>query len=303
MTGTSTSPASPGSAHPDVPEGESPPLVVDGVTVRFGGVTALNDVSFTVAPGTIHALIGPNGAGKSTCFNVISGVYRCEAGRIRLGDVDITGIRPHKLSGMGLGRAFQSLALSPHSTVLDNVMLGRHARTRSGFLGSGLRMPWVTKEQRRHAERAVDICEFVGIGHALHKPVGALPYGDAKRVDIARALATEPRVLMLDEPAAGMNAAETAVISQTIRDVRAGLGISVLLVEHDMGLVMGIADRITVLDFGSVVADGPPAQVRSDPDVIRAYLGAEDIDSDPQPPSEADQDDAGSNRKDQEAAR
>ena len=303
MTGNQTSPATPGSADPDVAEADSLALVVEGVTVRFGGVTALNDVSFTVAPGTIHALIGPNGAGKSTCFNVISGVYRCESGRIRLGDVDITGIRPHKLSGMGLGRAFQSLALSPHSTVLDNVMLGRHALTRSGFLGSGLRMPWATKEQRRHAERAVEICEFVGIGHSLHKPVGALPYGDAKRVDIARALATEPRVLMLDEPAAGLNAAETAVISQTIRDVRAGLGISVLLVEHDMGLVMGIADRITVLDFGSVVADGPPAQVRSDPDVIRAYLGAEDVDTDQQPPSRADQDDAGSNRKDQEAAR
>ena len=270
----------------------SPSLTVDGLSVRFGGVTALDDVSFRVEPGTVHALIGPNGAGKSTCFNVISGVYRATSGHVRLGDTDITGIRPHKLAGMGLGRAFQSLALSPHSTVLDNVMLGRHTQTKGGFLSAGLRLPWTTSEQRRHSERAVEICEFVGIGHALHQPVGELPYGDAKRVDIARALATEPMVLMLDEPAAGMNAAETAVMGQTIQDVQRTLGISVLLVEHDMGLVMGIANRVTVLDFGSVVADGPPEQVQSDPEVIRAYLGTD--------PDEAGHDEAGHEQSDHE---
>lgn len=269
----------PSSAAADVP-----PLAVDSLTVRFGGVTALEDVSFCVDPGTVHAVIGPNGAGKSTCFNVISGVYRASSGRVRLGDRDITGIRPHKLVGLGIGRAFQNLALSPHSTVLDNVMLGRHARTRGGFLAAGLRLPWTAREQRRHRDRSVEICEFLGIGDAVDTPVGELPYGDAKRADIARALATEPSVLMLDEPAAGMNAVETAVIGQTIHDVRRALGISVLLVEHDMSLVMGIADRVTVLDFGSVVADGPPDEVRADPAVISAYLGADEDESDSGPP-------------------
>ncbi|MQA15365.1 MAG: ATP-binding cassette domain-containing protein [Pseudonocardiaceae bacterium] len=249
-------------------------LTIERLTVRFGGLTALDDVSFTVEPGTVHALIGPNGAGKSTCFNVISGVYRASSGRVLLGDADITGTPAHKLAGMGLGRSFQSATLSPGSSVLDNVMLGRHARTRGGFWAGGLRLPWTVREQRRHAARAAEICAFLGIDHLLHRPASTLPYGDAKRVDIARALATEPTVLLLDEPAAGLNAAETAGMGQAIRDVREELDIAVLLVEHDMGLVMGIADQVTVLDFGELVAHGPPEQVQSDPDVIRAYLGS-----------------------------
>jgi branched-chain amino acid transport system ATP-binding protein len=250
-------------------------LAVAGLTVRFEGVTALADISFEVRPSELFAVIGPNGAGKTSLFNVLSRVYQPSAGRVSFNGRDLLRLRPHQVARAGIARTFQSLGQFPHTPVMDYLLLGRHPRMRSGILQGGLYLGPTRAEETRNRAYCLHLLELLGLARYRGALLGTLPFGLQKRVDVARALALEPRLLLLDEPVAGMNLDETVDMAAIILDVKEQLGVTQILVEHDMAMVMGIADRVLVLDFGKVIAQGQPAAVQANPEVIRAYLGEE----------------------------